>query len=186
MKKIMIIFFAFLQLSSFSQKTDRDNAKAAFMEIIECYFKKDCNKFYSYFGDSVTFFGSYFITTKKMLVKKDICTKFDSIIQKTKTKENYLEKYDIDVFSYKDFSTATPKFINDYMIDAGDGGSVGSIVLSSVNYNKKIYSENDFLIIGDMPTIKKYENRISSRYILMLRKTAKGWKIVGLTNPLNP
>ena len=40
MKKIVIIFFAFLQLSSFSQKTDRDNAKAAFMEIIECYFRR--------------------------------------------------------------------------------------------------------------------------------------------------
>ena len=178
MKKITIIFLVILHLSGFSQKTDRDKAKDVFIEIVECYFKKDCNKFYSYFGDSVTNFGNHFISTKKMTVKKDLCIKFDTIIKKTINKEIYLEKYNIDVFSYKEFSSATQKFLNDYMIE--NQYSSGVAALSSMKVNKKLYSESDYLVIGDIPKIKKYENAIGSRYIFVLRKTAMGWKIIGL------
>ena len=176
MKRIFIVLILFSSIFLNAQ-TDKDKAKTAFMEIIECYFMKDCNKFYSYVGDSIAHFGDHFITTKKMIVKKELCNKFDTIIKKTINKKNYLEKYHIDVFSYKEFSTITPKSINDYMIE--NQYSSGSGALSAVNVHKKLYNENDFLVIGDLPAIKKYENTIGTSYIFVLRKTARGFKIIG-------
>ena len=176
---LLILLFLFGTTISNGQ-TLKENAKVAYLEIIDCYFKKDCAKFYSFFNDSVIFYGkdlSNFISSKKLVDKKVLCTKFDTIIKKTKTKENYLANYSIDVFSFKDFSTMSSKSIDNYFSE--NEGSKGGFVLSSVNAHKKLYTANDYLVIGDLSAIKKEENYIGARYIFMLRKTSKGWKIIG-------
>lgn len=174
----LIFLLLFIVVCVSAQTSDKDKAKAVYLEILDCYFKKDCAKFYTYFNDSVKIFsvGDNFISSKKLVEKKAICSKFDSIIYKTKTKENYLQKYSIDVFSYKEFSTINSKSMDDYFSEYIV--SKGAFVLADVNYHKKLYTQNDFLVIGDIPADGKYESGIGARYIFMLRKTAKGLKIV--------
>lgn len=179
MKRFVIIGLVLFATQLVAQ-TEKEEAKKAFMEIVSCYFKKDCAKFYSYFNDSVTLLNQNTndrISSKLIIEKKKSCESFAKYIEKTKSLEKYLSNYLVAVMDNSEYTSPDRSVLRKYFFEM----SGSPMCLMRVNAFNKFFTKNDFLVIGDIPKEKKAENFVGSPYILMLRKTKAGWKISALT-----
>jgi hypothetical protein len=179
MKKIILTVLIGISFqTSFGQTKEKDEAANVFKEIVKCYYTKDCDKFYSYFNDSITFINltiDTLLSSKPIIEMRKICGKFDKIIAKTLTFENYLDNYTIEVLSYEDYSTSDRKSLAKYVHPNADGG----FGLAYINAHHKYYTKNDFFVMGDIPT--KTDQYIGAPFFLVLRKTNQGWKIFAMS-----
>jgi hypothetical protein len=178
--KNFVILFVLLVGGSLSAQSEKDEAKKAFMEIVTCYFKKDCAKFYSYFNDSVTLLNQNtndHISSKQLSQKKLSCEKFAAYTEKTKTFDSYLKNYLVAVMDNSEYTSPDRAVLRKYFFEM----SGSPLCLMRVNAFNKFFTKSDYLVIGDIPKEKKSENFVGGPYILMLRKTKAGWKISGLT-----
>ena len=178
MKRIIcLILFGLLFHKLYSQEPTKKEAEAAFKEIIKCYYTKDCDKIYEFFNDSITIINlakDTLIRSDIVVKRRKICGKFDRIISKTQTFENYLEKYSIKVLSYNEYTIMPRDSFNKFL----EQKSSGIDYLSHLNKFHKYYKKNDFYVIGDIP--KQEDLFIHGPYFYMLRKTKSGWKILGV------
>jgi hypothetical protein len=181
MKTRFLTLLLALSFSTFSvAQTEKEEAKKAFMEIVSCYFKKDCAKFYSYFNDSVTLLNQNTndrMSSKSLINKKKSCESFAKYIEKTKSLDKYLNNYLVAVMNNSEYTTPDRMALKKYFFEM----SGSPMCLMRVNAFNKFFTKNDYLVIGDIPKEKKPENFVGSPYILMLRKTKAGWKISALT-----
>jgi hypothetical protein len=179
MKRLVIISIV-LVVSQLAAQTEKEEAKKAFMDIVSCYFKKDCPKFYSFYNDSVTLLNQNTndcISSKQLAEKKKACEKFAAYTEKTKTFESYLKNYLVAVMDNSEYTSPDRSVLRKYFFEM----SGSPMCLMRVNAFNKFFTKNDYLVIGDIPKEKKTENFVGSPYILMLRKTKNGWKISALT-----
>lgn len=179
MKRFFIIFLVLLVGQLTAQK-EKEEAKIAFMEIVTCYFKKDCAKFYSFFNDSITLLNQNtndHISSKSLIEKKKSCDNFTKYTEKTKSFDKYISNYLVAVMDNGEYTSPDRSVLRKYFFEM----SGSPMCLMRVNAFNKFFTKNDYLIIGDIPKEKKAENFVGSPYILMLRKTKTGWKISALT-----
>jgi len=178
--KNLIIICSFLVYSFLNAQPEKEEAKKAFKEIIKCYFKKDCAKFYSYFNDSVALLNQNtndHISSKPLIEKKKACEKFATYTEKTKSFEKYLANYSMQIAAYNEYTSPDKIILKGYFFEM----SGSPMCLMRINAFNKYFTKSDYLVIGDIPQEKKAENFVGSPYIMMLRKTKTGWKISGLT-----
>jgi hypothetical protein len=179
MKKIIITFLIGIYFqTTFGQTLEKEEAANAFKEIVKCYYNKDCNKYSSFFGDSISvlnFTIDTLLSTNHVINPTKVCEQFDKVIAKTLTYENYLQNYSIEVLSYEEYSTKDKKTLGKYIHKLANGG----FCLAYINAHNKYYRKNDYYVMGDIP--KNNDNYLPSPYYLMLRKTKTGWKISGIS-----
>ena len=179
MKFKLIIIVLLITNLCYSQ-SEKEEAKKAFMNIVSCYFKKDCAKFYSHLNDSITLLNvntNDHVSSKVLLEKKKSCDNFPAYIEKPKSFEKYLQNYSVAVMNYSEYTSPDRAELRKYFFEM----SGSPMCLMRVNAFNKFFTKNDYLVIGDIPKEKKAENFIGGPYILMLRKTKIGWKISALT-----
>ncbi len=175
-KLFFLIFLLPLVLLGQSNKTEAINA---FEEIIKCYYDKDCNKYYSFWADSVSTLNKdtnfKYPSSRLISNKKSNCSHFNQVIKETKTYENYLANFDIEAVTYSEFKNQDrKKLVEKYEAKKSNAGwTLGFITLFN-----KYYMPNDVLVIGDIP--KDGSKYIGLPYVYLLRKTNKGWKIIGV------
>ncbi|MDO8998790.1 MAG: hypothetical protein Q7W45_03420 [Bacteroidota bacterium] len=179
MRILVILFIIFSWVFSNAQ-SEKEEAKKAFMDIVSCYFKKDCTKFYSNLNDSITLLNvntNDHISSKLLLEKKKSCEKFTAYIEKTKSLDYYFKNYLVAVMDYNEYTSPDRAELRKYFFEM----SGSPMCLMRVNAFNKFFTKNDYLVIGDIPKEKKPENFVGSPYIMMLRKTKAGWKISAFT-----
>lgn len=172
--------FVFLLPLSLWAQSNKEEAIDTFKEIVKCYYEKDCNKYLSFFDDSISVLNKETdnIFPVSFLTNKKPCSNFDRSITKTKSYQNYLENYTIDAVTYTEFTTSDRRtLLKKYSNPESNGG----FVLAYISLLHKYYHSKDVLVIGDIPK-NTGAKHVDYPYIYLLRKTNKGWRIVGVLN----
>ena len=179
-KKFLLSLIVILLSCKADKPATKEGAIEAFKEIIKTYYDKDCEKYLSFWADSVSTLNKdtnlKFPSSLLTGGKKSKCTHFDKVTETTKTYENYLKNYSIEAVSYSEF-----KFGNrDSLLRKWDAikKSNGGWTLMYISIFNKYYGPNDVLVIGDVP--KGSSEYMYGPFLYLLRKTNDGWKIIGV------
>ncbi len=178
MKKLSYLILLLFPLSIFCQ-SGNDEAIATFKQITKTYFAKDCRTINKYIGDTIVIVNK---STNNISQGKDYqigakqpCPDRSEILKKIKTHQAYLTDYNIEAIGYDEIKADKISAIN-------AKHAIKSSVASSAISNMKIYNKNlragDVLVIGDFP--KFNAPYLGGKFVYLLRKNAKGWKIVGI------
>jgi hypothetical protein len=200
MKKLIVFTsIALISFSSYAQQPTIEEAKKAFLTIIQTLMKRDCSKYFADFNDSIKVLipmlpssryrhptpsdmDTIFLSKNWILRDTNrVCSKIgEDFSGKADTSfSNYLKQADIEVFSEKEFlDTATARKV---YLKWNKRAGEECAYLRLIAFMPKYYSENDFLILGNVTKEGSSCNLIGRMewYIYVLRKTNQGWKIFG-------
>ncbi len=171
--------FIFINLISLFGNSDKLEATEFAKQIVKTYFDKNCKANLNLWNDSIRIFilDSDTIISSKQLFNDttSFCERFVSKkrFDKSYTYENYLNDYDIRIYSKKEFTDTEVMKKNDE-----DETLAGTFFLL-----KDKFKDNDFLFIGNHRkdgSTNSIDKKISHwrSWILVLSKTQKGWKII--------
>ena len=175
---LKILVLIFLSSNCLAQN-EKEDAKSFFKTIIKTYFDKDCDKFYSFFNDSATIvspYGEGVYSTEKMIKSRKACGKFDEFTRGLNSFQIYIDEYKIIVLNKKEFTSKNnDSILKKISADQTDNVYVYEI-LQELN---KDYTDNDFLIFGNIHKTDSNKNISNGLYWMIIRKTKSGWKIFG-------
>ncbi|HTB06054.1 MAG TPA: hypothetical protein VK806_03800 [Bacteroidia bacterium] len=201
MKKVVVFIVIISFCSCSAQSPTKEEAKNAFLEIMKTLMKKDCDKFFSYFNDSIKILIPMLPSSRvrqykpsdldTILLSGPILKEISEMCGKIKEDfrgnpdtlyTNYINQVDIKVLNEKEFLDTAALRAKDkkWYMDLKDNG----FYLRLMGYMPKYYTANDFLVFGNMTKDGDYIKPMGrfGWYVYVLRKTKSGWKIFALTN----
>src|SRR5687768_2767022 len=104
---LRILVLIFVSTNS-SAQDNKEDAKSFFKTIVKTYFDKDCDKFYSFFNDTVTIISPYgdgVIPSKEMTSNRKTCDKFEEFTEGLNSFQHYIDEYKIIALDKKEFTS---------------------------------------------------------------------------------
>jgi len=188
-KKAFLLIAVLLAFISSAQIPVKEEAKNAFLEITKTLMKSDCNKYISYYNDSLKLIGGKDDLYSKKKIRGDagkICSQIaiDFTNNSDSLYTNYLSNFDVITFSRKEFlDTITPSKVMQMWKHIS---KTDLFIFKVLEKTPKHYNDNDFLVFGNVTRSSKNIEPPGSItwYFYVLRKTKAGWKIFAC--PSNP
>jgi hypothetical protein len=175
---LKILVLTLCTVNCFAQD-NKEDAKSFFKAIVKTYFDKDCDKFYSLFGDSATIIspnGVGIYSTKEMAENRKACEKFEEFTKRLSSFQYYIDEYEIIVLNKKEFTSKN----NDSIIKKISAEQTDNVFVYEIlqEFNKN-YTNCDFLIFGNIHKSDSNKNISRGLFWMIVRKTKYGWKIFG-------
>lgn len=165
-------------INGFAQD-NKEGARSFFTSVVKTYFDKDCDKFYSFFGDSVTIIspaGTGIYSTKGMDEGRKACDKFGQFTEGLNSLQQYLEDYKIIVLDRSEFTAGN----NDSILKAISAEQTGNgFVYEILQEQDILYTDCDFLVFGNIHQSDSNKNLSHGLFWMIVRKTKNGWRIFG-------
>ena len=197
----LLVLFCFQPTASYAQvlepgsATDlKEEARAAYLGLIQTYPNRDCEAFSNHFGEAVIFINSsedIILETSEAIELDKYCAKTFKQANTRMDPETYQQHYQVLVYSFEEFSRFGQR---------GRGPNVQGLsaesrsTLQALKSKSHRFDQNDLLVIGYEPQPGDGNELVSSgkgkkslhqidnkqQYLYVLRKTNHGWKIKGL------
>lgn len=179
MKTLLLILFFTLSLANCFCQGNKQDANSFFKTIVKTYFERDCNKFYSFFGDSATIispYGTGFYSTKEMNESRKACDKFEEFTEGLSSFQHYIDEYKIIVLDKREFTSNN----NDSVLKVISAEQTDNVfVYEILQSQSKNFTDCDFLVFGNIHKSNSNKNISSGLFWMIVRKTKNGWKIFG-------
>ncbi len=177
-KRLLTVLFLFLSINSFAQN-DKEEAKDFYKKIIKSYFDT-CTFFLESLNDSIIPIGMhegfYFPTNK--IGSNEICNRISQLKKGLNNYNNYENAYQVVAYSKNEFTTKPMDIVkkDSFLLKNENVG----FVMTILNLYKKIFTNNDYLIVGNFPKNEDKKQVLNAMFWFILRKKENGWKIIAM------
>jgi hypothetical protein len=179
MKQFLTIIMLSLIPVLAKSRDNKEKADGFFRVVVKTYFDRDCDRFYSFFYDSVAIIspnGVGVYSTKEKIKTRKACSKFKEFTEGFDSLDDYLNHYQIIVLDKKEFTSKSNDTIKRKISAEETDNLLVYEVLQEFGNN---FTDSDYLVFGNIRKTDKSKSIENGVFWMIVRKTQDGWKIFG-------